>query len=190
MSFTDTGCRYSPRHLIISSNFQTSSSTRPRSPLLLLLSLLHDDAGGWWHVSSFHRTFLKKKKKKVSIENESHVENDWQTNNKNFRTVSSTVRRTVRQFYYPTRHAFVSLLVSLLLHTRDCFAGSRGKFSTIPPTFALTRPTCSTCFQSDTRASFFHSRPFQTRKIRCTLFRRFRLVYGYYRTCYEGEICE
>lgn len=134
--------------------------------------------------------FKKKKKKKVSIENESHVENDWQTNNKNFRTVSSTVRRTVRQFYYPTRHAFVSLLVSLLLHTRDCFAGSRGKFSTIPPTFALTRPTCSTCFQSDTRASFFHSRPFQTRKIRCTLFRRFRLVYGYYRTCYEGEICE
>ena len=108
---TDTGCRYSPRHLIISvrnivefPNF--SNSLRPSLPefargspllLLFLLSTIHEN----------DRHNAIEQKKKVSIENNSR------TSNKNFRTVSNFI----------IHHDFSVLSFLLSFSPHDCFAG-------------------------------------------------------------------
>ena len=162
MSFmkTDTGCRYPPRHLIIScvisarrrisKLLQLSATNFARvargSPLLLLLLLL---------LSLLHYeddTFFEKKKKFRSKTSRSKIIH------KRVIKISAPFRAPSANFIIATLSLLsfrLSFSTLARLFRRQPY--SRGKFSTIPPTFALTRPTCSTCFQSDNTRGFFFS---------------------------------
>lgn len=107
---TDTGCRYSPRHLIISvrnivefPNFSNSLQVCPS-----LLADLHSFFFFFFRrYTRMTDTTRSNKKKKVSIENNSR------TSNKNFRTVSNFI----------IHHDFSVLSFLLSFSPHDCFAG-------------------------------------------------------------------
>ena len=110
MPISTTASHNFVRNIGSSSNFQTSPTLCDQlCPSCSRISTSSSSSSSSSVAPPLRGRHVFRKEKKVSTENES-LENNSQTSNKNFRTVSSTVR----QFYY--RHAFASLFSSLLLH--------------------------------------------------------------------------